>query len=103
MRVTWRTTSAWIAARIANYEAEATEPFQRWESPAVEEFATLPLIRHWYETFGLRSDGEVVGWHTGGPDAYSGVRPVESRHDWLSALVDGARRYPELLALLPKR
>jgi hypothetical protein len=95
--------SAWIAARIANYEAEATELYQRWEASAVKEFAALPLIRHWYETFGLRSDGEMVRWYTDGPDVYSGVRPVESRYDWLSALVDGAWRYPQLQVLIPKR
>ncbi len=42
-------------------------------------------------------------WHTDGPDPYPGVRLVEERYDWLSALVEGARRYPELGALLPTR
>jgi hypothetical protein len=97
------TLSAWIAARIAAYADEATEAFHRCEAPAVAEFAALPLIRHWYETFGLRADGEVVRWHTDGPDAYLGVRPVETRYDWLSALVEGARRHPELRELLPVR
>lgn len=95
--------SAFIAARIANYAAEATEPFHRWEAPAVARFAALPLIRHWYETFGLRADGEVVRWHTDGDDPYPGVRPVEERYDWVSALVEGARQWPELGVLLPAR
>jgi hypothetical protein len=95
--------SAWIATRIANYDAEATETYQQMEAPAVKQFAALPLIRHWYETFGLRADGEIVRWHTDGPDVYPGVRPVEARYEWLSALVDGAWRYPELRALLPER
>jgi hypothetical protein len=94
---------AFITARIANYAARATEPSHRWEAPAVAEFAALPLIRHWCETFGLRSDGEVVRWHTDGPNANPGVRPVEVRYNWLSALVEGARRYPELRVLLPVR
>ena len=96
--------SAWIAARIANYAAEATEPYHHWEAPAVAEFAALPLIRHWEETIGLRADGEVVRWSTvDHQEPYPGVRPVEARYDWLSALVEGARRWPELQALLPVR
>jgi hypothetical protein len=95
--------SAFIAARIANYAAEATEPYHRWEATAVAEFAALPLVRHWSETFGLRANGEVVRWHTDLDDPYPGVRPVEERYDWLSALVEGSRRFPELEALLPVR
>jgi hypothetical protein len=95
--------SAFIAARIANYAAEATEEYRLWEAPAVAEFDALPLIRHWYETFGLRADGEVVRWHTDGPDTYPGVRAVETPCEWVSALAEGARRYPELQVLLPAR
>ncbi|WP_145236469.1 hypothetical protein [Urbifossiella limnaea] len=95
--------SAWIAARIASYPAEATEPYHHWEAAAVGEFAALPLIRHWFETFGLRADGEVVRWSTDGDAPYPGTQPVEGRCDWLSALVEGARRWPELAALLPAR
>lgn len=95
--------SAWIAARIAHYTAEATEPYHHWEARAVAEFAALPLIRHWFETFGLRADGEVVRWSTDGHDTYPGVRPVAERYDWLSALVEGARRWPELRSVLPVR
>ncbi|MCE9533384.1 MAG: hypothetical protein K8T89_20005 [Planctomycetes bacterium] len=94
---------AFIAARIVNYETEATEPFHRWEAPTVGEFAAVPLIRHWYETIGLRADGEIVRWSTDHREPYLGVRPVEERYDWLSALVEGARRWPELRALLPTR
>lgn len=95
--------AAFIAARVANYPAEATEPYHRWEASAVAAFAALPLVRHWYETFALRADGELVRWHTDGPEPYHGVRPLEERIDWLSALVEGARRWPELQALLPDR
>gem|GEM_PF-2479074 len=95
--------SAFVAARIANYEAEATELYHRLEAPAVVEFAALPLIRHWAETIGLRTNGEVVRWHTDLDEPYSGVRPVEERYDWLSAVVEGAQRWPELGALLPAR
>lgn len=95
--------SAWLAARIANYLAEASELYHRWEAQAVTEFAALPLIRHWFETFGLRADGTVVRWSTEGNDRYPGMRAVEERYDWLTALVEGARRWPELGVLLPVR
>lgn len=95
--------SAWIAARIDRYAAEATEPYQQWEAPVVARFAALPLIRHWFETLGLRADGELVRWHTDGPDPYDGIRPVDDRVAWLPALVEGARWYPELRSLLPPR
>lgn len=95
--------SAFIAAKIANYAAEATELYHHWEAPEVAKFTALPLIRHWFETFGLRSNGEIVRWYTDGPEPYAGVQPVEERYNWLSALVEGARRWPELSPLLPAK
>jgi hypothetical protein len=95
--------SAWVADRIARYGAEATEPYHVDEASSVAEFAALPLIRHWFETFGLRADGEVVRWSTDHPQPYRGTRPVDDRYDWLCALVEGARRWPELQVLLPPR
>jgi hypothetical protein len=96
--------SAFIAARIAGYASEATEPFHRAESPSVTEHGALPLIRHWFETYGIRADGEIVRWSTADcPEPYLGTKPVEDRYDWLSALVEGSRRYPELNVLVPNR
>jgi hypothetical protein len=92
--------SAFIAARIAGYPAEAPERL-RWESPFVAESAALPLYLGWTETLGIRPDGEVVRWSADGDD--TGVRLVEERTWLLSALVEGARRYPVLAALLPAR
>ena len=98
------TLSSFVAARIANYGAEATKSYHGWEAPSVAEFAALPLIRHWYETIGLRADGEIVRWSTiDNPDPYPGVKLVEDRYDWLSALVEGAGSYPELRELLSIR
>jgi len=96
--------SAFVADRIARYSGEATEPYHLWEAPLVIKFAALPLIRHWFETIGLRADGEFVRWSTDDlQHGYAGVRSVEDRCDWLSALVEGTRRYPELTELLPVR
>jgi hypothetical protein len=95
--------SAFIAARIAGYACEAMEPFHRAESSSVTEHRALPLIRHWFETYGIRADGEIVRWSTDGPEPYSGTKSVEERYDWLSALVEGSWKYPELKVLLPIR
>ena len=92
--------SAWIAARIAAFPSEAAEQL-RWQLPYVAEVVALPLYLGWWETIGIRADGEIVRWSTEGE--YSGVRAVEERHWWLSALVVGSRRYPELRSLLPVR
>jgi hypothetical protein len=92
--------SAFIAARVASYPTEAPERL-RWESPFVTDFGALPLYPGWTETIGIRPDGEIVQWSTEGD--YPGLRAVEDRLWVLSALVAGAKRYPELRALLPER
>ena len=73
----------------------------RWQSAYVARFAALPLYTGWTETIGIRLDAEVVRWSTEGE--YPGVRAVEDRYLWLSALVNGSRRYEPLRALLPRR
>jgi len=95
--------SAWVAARITGYEAEATEHYQKYEASRVAEHSALPLVRDWFSTVGLQADGEIVQWSTDDPREYDGSRPVEDRYLWLSSLVDAARRYPELRVLLPPR
>jgi hypothetical protein len=92
--------SGWIAARIAGFPTEAPEQL-RWQAPYVAKAVALPLYLGWTETIGIRADGEIVCWSTEGE--YPGVRPVEDRYFWLSSLVSGSRRYPELRVLLPKR
>src|SRR5438094_239226 len=92
--------SAFIAARIAGYAAEAADQL-RWQSPFVAEFAALPLYLGWTETIGIRCNGELVRWST--ESDYPGVRPVEDRIWVVSALVAGVQRHPELRPLLPAR
>jgi hypothetical protein len=95
--------SAWVADRIATFPHEAPEQL-RWMAPSVVEYAALPLYVGWWDTTGIRPDGEIVSWSTEDElSGYSGVRPVEDRYHWLSALVDGSRRYERLKALLPTR
>ena len=92
--------SAWLAARVAAFPSEAPEGL-RWEAPYVAESGALPLYCEWTETIAIRPDGEFVRWSTEGE--YAGVKPVEERYLWVSALVIACRRYSELHVLLPAR
>jgi len=95
-----RELTAYVGARIAAF-AEESPPTHLWLSRFVAQFGALPLSLGWFDTVGLKSDGEIIEWST--EDQYEGMRPVEDRYHWLSALVDGTRRYPELRAVLPNR
>jgi hypothetical protein len=92
--------SVWIAARVAKFSAEPPAQL-RSEVPYVVEFGALPLDEGWFETIAIRPDGEIVSWSTMGDDA--GAKSVDDRYVWLTSLVDGARRYETLRALLPSR
>jgi hypothetical protein len=92
--------SDYISARIANFSDESPEQL-RLHLLYVIEHVALPLYLGWTETIGLRPNGAVVRWSAEGD--YSGVLPVESPSDVLMGLVQGAKRYPELAGLLPKR
>src|SRR4051812_3967744 len=95
--------SAWVAARVAAFPHEAPESL-RWLAPSVAEYAALPLYVGWWDTTAITAAGEIVSWSTEDESSgYSGVRPVETHYHWLSALVDGSRRYERLKALLPAR
>lgn len=95
--------SAWVADRIVAFDREAPENIL-WLVPSVAEYAALPLAVGWWDTTALRADGEIVSWSTDDEySGYSGVRSVEDRYHWLSALVNGCRRYEQLKALLPVR
>jgi hypothetical protein len=92
--------AAWLTERIAAY-AEESPPHLRGLAEFAAEAGALPLYDGWYETIALRPDGEVVSWSGFGD--YPGTKTVEDRYIWLTSLVDAARRYPELRALLPSR
>ncbi len=92
--------SAWLAERVTAFPNKAPEQL-RWLAEHVAAVVALPLYVGWFETVGLRPDGEVVSWSLEGD--YPGTKPVEDRYVWLSSLVDAAKRYPELRELLPAR
>ena len=91
---------AFIADSIQRFGAESPEN-RRWLSRHVAEFGALPLYLGWFETIGIRPDGGVVRWST--EDEYAGVKDIEDQTWLITALVTGARQYPELQPLIPKR
>jgi hypothetical protein len=92
--------AAFITARIERFASESPEQI-RWEYRYVAMFKALPLYLGWTETIGIRQNGEVIRWST--EDEYVGTQSVED-HSWLiTALISGAKWYPEIQSLIPKR
>lgn len=89
-----------IASRIASFASDADET-RLWLAPYVAEFKVLPLYVGWFETIGIRANGEIVSWST--EQESVGVRAVEDQMLALISLVAGSKRYPELRQLLPQR
>lgn len=90
--------SEWLKAEISDLASDTSEPLP---AEGVNAAGALPLYRGWWETIGLRPDGEIVSWSTKGD--YTGTRPVGERSVWLSALVHAAETWPELWLIVPPR
>jgi hypothetical protein len=89
-----------ILAKVANFKAEAPEEL-RWQLKYVQTHQALPLFLGWTETLGIRADGALVRWSTEGD--WPGVREFDDR-TWINiALVEGAKTYPQLQRLVPRR
>ncbi|MBK7582659.1 MAG: hypothetical protein IPI67_20985 [Myxococcales bacterium] len=89
-----------IAERIARFKTEAPQELQ-WQTEYVRTNQALPLYIGWTETFAIRPDGDLVRWSTEGE--WPGVRPLDGAIWINSALVQGAKRYPQLKSLIPDR
>lgn len=95
--------SNWIADRIAAFPNESSEHLQEL-SPCVVRYAALPLYVGWWDTVAIKANGDIVSWSTDDEySGYSGVRLVEDRYLWLTALVAGSQHYEQLKTLLPVR
>ena len=92
-----------IAARIAGYESECPEMY-RWLVPHIKKHRILPLLVGWTETVGILASGEIRKFSADGSHSeYEELRPVEEPVLLLGALVQGARDYPDLKALVPEK
>jgi hypothetical protein len=95
--------SHYVASRIAAYPLECAEN-QRWLAPYVAEHQLLPLFSDWLETTGIAADGQLRMFSADGDQReYEGTRQIESRTLFVYSLVNGARSYPPLVALVPPR
>jgi hypothetical protein len=89
-----------IRERIARYELEAPAIAQS-EARHASAHQALPLYFGWGETIGITSDGMLVHW---GQDGARSDRREFEDPEWINiVLVQGARRYPSLAGLIPKR
>ena len=89
-----------IEARIAEYLA-SDDPRREWLKPAVREHRFLPLYLGWVAALGIRPDGSFVYFEY--ESAPKPVRSLEESFWQRMAIFQGARKYPELRALLPER
>lgn len=94
------TESTFIADRIRAFDRESPERI-RWLSSDVVRYGALPLYIGWTETIGVRPDGAIVKWSSEGE--YEGCHPVDEIVLVRTALVEGAKRYPPLMGLIPTR
>jgi len=89
-----------IQKRITEFLA-ADDPGLDWVRPAVRAHAFLPLYLGWVAALGVRPDGSFVRWdHENDP---ANVKLLSDAYWQRMALCQGAKKYPELRALLPER
>ena len=72
-----------------------------WVKPAVRGHGFLPLHFGWVAIIGIRPDGSFVRWdYEGDPTV---VKALSDPWSERMAICQGAKKYPELAALLPPR
>ena len=95
--------SAFISARITGFEHEC-EKNRRWLLPYVRKHQILPLFLNWLETVGIQQDGSVRKFSADGEQfEYEGLRIIEEPSLFICSLVQGAKYYPPLNAIIPQR
>jgi hypothetical protein len=89
-----------IERRITELLA-ADDPELDWLKPAVRAHGFLPLYLGWVAALGLRPDGSFIRWEH--EDDPTNVKPLSDAYWQRMAVCQGAKKYPELRALLPER
>jgi hypothetical protein len=106
--------SAFVTEMVARYPDGSDPRPAFYLTPYVEKHGILPLFLHWTEAVGLMPDGTVRMFWTGdgppGDPGYEGLRKldegqrkVDAGWNFLLALIEGARAYPALQAVVPAR
>ncbi len=92
-----------VEREIINYSKKYPDTRKQLAGYA-KKFSLLPLVNHWTETIGIASDGSIRKFATDETwEWYEGLRFVDSRGEFYSALVEGAREFPFLSVLIPDR
>ena len=88
----------WLSQRIRIYIADTAEP--EYLRALAERYDVLPVLIDWTAFWGLRADGDilVIDTETGAPPTVEHDARLRR-----TALFQGARKYPELKALVPQR
>jgi len=89
-----------IEKRIAEFLA-GDDPKLEWIKPAVRAHAFLPLYLGWVAALGVRPDGSFIRWDH--EDDRASVKPLSNAYWQRMAIIQGAKKYSELRALLPER
>jgi len=89
-----------IEKRIAQWLEEDDRRYDRVRD-AVRRFHFLPLYHRWTAVLGIRPDRSFVRWDY--EDNREKVKPLEESYLQRLAVCEGAKRYPELRALIPPR
>ena len=89
-----------IRSRIREY-LDQDDPRVEWIKPSVREHGFLPLYLGWVAVLGIRPDGSFV--YLGYEPAPKPARLLEQPFWQRVAIHQGAKKYPELRALLPER
>src|SRR5262249_31322959 len=77
------------------------DPAREWAKAAVRKHRFLPLYLGWVAALGIRADATLVRWdYEADSDA---VRALEDPYWQRMALCQGAKKYPDLSALIPPR
>src|SRR5438552_2265797 len=90
--------SEWLTRRIAAFTHDEMEP--EYLRLHVSRHLALPILIDWTGFWGLRANGEI--WLIDTEEGQEPVVEIDERHQRI-ALFQGARKYPELSTLIPKR
>lgn len=89
-----------VEKRIGEFLA-SDDPALQWLRDAVREHGFLPLYAGWLSTLGLFPDGSFVRWDQ--EDDPQAIKKLSNAYLQRLAICQGARKYPELAALIPQR
>jgi len=89
-----------IEKRLKEFLA-SSDPRLKYHQEAARKHGFLPLYAGWLATLGIRPDGSFVRWEQ--EDDPETITELSNPYLQRMAICEGAKKYPELRALLPPR